>query len=66
MRDLIVRTGDGRPRRRHRQVRRCWPTDNRTGLFDKVRGWMGAADKGSGGERPLQVAVIGSGGAAMA
>ena len=42
------------------------PTDNRTGLFDKVRGWMGAADKGSGGERPLQVAVIGSGGAAMA
>ncbi|EKI1182449.1 FAD-dependent oxidoreductase, partial [Salmonella enterica] len=37
-----------------------------TGLFDKVRGWMGAADKGSGGERPLQVAVIGSGGAAMA
>nr|P08662.2 RecName: Full=Mercuric reductase; AltName: Full=Hg(II) reductase [Serratia marcescens] len=42
------------------------PTDNRTGLFDKVRGWMGAADKGSGAERPLQVAVIGSGGAAMA
>jgi hypothetical protein len=27
---------------------------------------MGAADKHSGGERPLQVAVIGSGGAAMA
>jgi len=27
---------------------------------------MGAADKGSDGERPLQVAVIGSGGAAMA
>ena len=42
------------------------PTDNRTGLLDKVRGWMGAADKGSDGERPLQVAVIGSGGAAMA
>ena len=42
------------------------PTDNRTGLLDKVRDWMGAADKGSDGERPLQVAVIGSGGAAMA
>ncbi|MEW9898065.1 mercury(II) reductase [Chitinivorax sp. PXF-14] len=42
------------------------PTDNRTGLLDKVRGWMGATDKGSDGERPLQVAVIGSGGAAMA
>lgn len=42
------------------------PTDNRTGLLDKVRDWMGAADKGSDGEHPLQVAVIGSGGAAMA
>uniref|UniRef100_UPI001ABC133D cation transporter n=3 Tax=Pseudomonas TaxID=286 RepID=UPI001ABC133D len=41
-------------------------TENRSGLLDKVRGWMGAADKGSDGERPLQVAVIGSGGAAMA
>ncbi len=29
------------------------PTDNRTGLFDKVRGWMGAADKGSGGRAPV-------------
>jgi len=42
------------------------PTENRSGLLDKVRGWMGAADKGSDGERQLQVAVIGSGGAAMA
>ncbi|OWT65577.1 mercury(II) reductase [Candidimonas nitroreducens] len=42
------------------------PTDNRAGLLDKVLGWMGAADKHSGNERPLQVAVIGSGGAAMA
>ncbi|MBF4990959.1 mercury(II) reductase [Methylophilus sp. QUAN] len=42
------------------------PTDNRTGLLDKVRGWMGAANKGSDGEHPLQIAVIGSGGAAMA
>ena len=28
-------------------------TDNRTGLHDKVRGWMGTADKGSDGERQL-------------
>ncbi|WP_426173735.1 mercury(II) reductase [Massilia sp. TWR1-2-2] len=41
-------------------------TDNRTGLLDKVRGWIGAAVKRSDGERPLQIAVIGSGGAAMA
>ena len=41
-------------------------TDNRTGLHDKVRGWMGTADKGSDGERQLHIAVIGSGGAAMA
>jgi mercuric reductase len=26
------------------------PTDSRTGLFDKVRGWMGAVDKHSDGE----------------
>ncbi|TBR77032.1 MAG: mercury(II) reductase [Burkholderiaceae bacterium] len=38
----------------------------RSGLPNKVRGWMGAADKRSDSERPLQVAVIGSGGAAMA
>jgi hypothetical protein len=31
-----------------------------------MRGWIGAADKPSGNERPLQVVVIGSGGAAMA
>ena len=42
------------------------PTDNRAGLLDKMRGWIGAADKPSGNERPLQVVVIGSGGAAMA
>jgi mercuric reductase len=42
------------------------PTDNRAGLLDNVRGWMSASDKHSGSERPLQVAVIGSGGAAMA
>jgi mercuric reductase len=42
------------------------PTDNRAGLLDKVRGWKGAADKHIGNERLLQVAVIGSGGAAMA
>ena len=41
-------------------------TENRSGLLDKVRGWMGTADKGRDGERELQVAVIGSGGAAMA
>src|SRR5690606_5658195 len=42
------------------------PADNRAGLLDKMRGWMGTADKHSDSERPLQVAVIGSGGAAMA
>ena len=41
-------------------------TDNHAGRLDKVRGWMGAADKYSSSEHPLQVAVIGSGGAAMA
>jgi mercuric reductase len=41
-------------------------TDNRAGLLDKVRGWMGSADQRSGNERPLEVAIIGSGGAAMA
>ncbi|KAG1217212.1 hypothetical protein G6F35_009361 [Rhizopus arrhizus] len=40
--------------------------DNRVGLLDKVRGWMAAAEKHSGNEPPVQVAVIGSGGAAMA
>jgi hypothetical protein len=27
--------------------------DNRVGLLDKVRGWMAAADKHSGNERPV-------------
>jgi len=40
-------------------------TDNHTGLLEELRGWAGAADKSSDGERPLQIAVIGSGGAAM-
>lgn len=42
---------------------------NRTGLLDKVHGWPKATkngNDGSDGKRPLQVAVIGSGGAAMA
>jgi mercuric reductase len=47
-------------------ARRCAADGQPRGLLDKVRGWMGAADKHSGNERPLQVAVIGSGGAAMA
>ena len=38
------------------------PTDNCTGLLDKVSGWMGAADERSDGEHQLQIAVIGSGG----
>ncbi|MCR6496514.1 mercury(II) reductase [Thermomonas sp. S9] len=38
------------------------PPDGRTGLIDKVR----AADEGGDGERPLHIAIIGSGGAAMA
>ncbi|KGH21601.1 mercury(II) reductase [Comamonas thiooxydans] len=42
------------------------PTDNRTGLLDKMCGWTGAADRHGGSECPLQIAVIGSGGAAMA
>ncbi len=42
------------------------PANSRAGLLDKVHGWMGVADKPNGSERPLQVAVIGSGGAAMA
>ena len=35
-------------------------------VLDKVHGGMGADDKRSDGERPLHIAVIGSGGAAMA
>jgi mercuric reductase len=41
-------------------------TDNSTELLDKVRNWIGAADKLSETESPLHLAVIGSGGAAMA
>ncbi len=36
------------------------------GLLDKALGWLGAATKRTGGEHSLHVAVIGSGGAAMA
>ncbi|WP_033536800.1 mercury(II) reductase [Caballeronia zhejiangensis] len=36
------------------------------GLLDKALGWLGAGAKREGGEQPLHVAVIGSGGAAMA
>jgi mercuric reductase len=42
------------------------PTENRTGLLEEVRGLVGGADRGSDDERQLHVAVIGSGGAAMA
>lgn len=36
------------------------------GPVDKALGWLGAGVKRDGGEQPLHVAVIGSGGAAMA
>ncbi|HZV06213.1 MAG TPA: mercury(II) reductase [Gemmataceae bacterium] len=36
------------------------------GLFDKALDWLGAGAKRGGGEHPPHVAVIGSGGAAMA
>lgn len=36
------------------------------GLLDKARGWFGAGAQREGSELPLHVAVIGSGGAAMA
>ncbi|WP_048987262.1 mercury(II) reductase [Burkholderia cenocepacia] len=38
----------------------------RAGLFDKALDWLGAGAKRENGEQPLHVAVIGSGGAAMA
>lgn len=41
-------------------------TDKHGGLLDKVHGSMGAAHQHSGGECPVQIAVIGSGAAAMA
>ena len=42
------------------------PKHNHAGSLDQVRQWTGGADKRRGNERPLQIAVIGSGGAAMA
>jgi mercuric reductase len=42
------------------------PMDNRAERLDKGRDWVEAADKRNGDENTLQVAVIGSGGAAMA
>ena len=42
------------------------PTNNRTGLSDHVHDWKNAANPHSDGERSLHIAVIGSGGAAMA
>jgi mercuric reductase len=38
----------------------------RDGLLDKARSWLGAGQKAPGGDPALHVAVIGSGGAAMA
>ncbi|MDO9520563.1 MAG: mercury(II) reductase [Pseudohongiella sp.] len=40
--------------------------DKARGLLDKARGWLGGETKRGGGEHALHVAVIGSGGAAMA
>ena len=37
-----------------------------SGLLDKARGWRGARDKSGGSQSTLHVAVIGSGGGAMA
>jgi mercuric reductase len=38
----------------------------RDGLLDKARSWLGGGQKAPGGDEALHVAVIGSGGAAMA
>ena len=38
----------------------------RDGLLDKARSWLGGGQKATGGDEALHVAVIGSGGAAMA
>ncbi|NNM52678.1 MAG: FAD-dependent oxidoreductase, partial [Pseudomonadales bacterium] len=40
--------------------------ENQSSLLNQVRNGVGGADQRCDGERPLQVAVIGSGGAAMA
>ena len=41
-------------------------TEKQAGLLDKALGWLGGKDKSSGSENALHIAVIGSGGAAMA
>ena len=42
------------------------PTEKQAGLLDKALGWLGGKDKSGGSENALHIAVIGSGGAAMA
>lgn len=42
------------------------PPAEKLGLLDKARGWLDGGDKSGGSEHALHVAVIGSGGAAMA
>ena len=41
-------------------------TAPRSGLLDKALGWLGGGDKAGAGAGALHIAVIGSGGAAMA
>jgi mercuric reductase len=42
------------------------PTEKQAGLRDKALGWLGGKDTSAGSENALHIAVIGSGGAAMA
>jgi mercuric reductase len=42
------------------------PTEKQIGVRDKALGWLGGEDKSSESESALHIAVIGSGGAAMA
>jgi len=42
------------------------PAEKQAGLLDKAMGWLGGKDKSDGSESKLHIAVIGSGGAAMA
>jgi mercuric reductase len=42
------------------------PAEKQAGLLDKALGWLGGKDKSGGSENALHIAVIGSGGAAMA
>ncbi len=42
------------------------PAEKRDGLLDKARGWLSGGDKSSADGNELHIAVIGSGGAAMA